>query len=272
MVLFRQDSAKTNWCFTLNNWTEDELTDTVRQLEAKKATYVIGREVGEGGTPHLQGCFKLPKRERFTALRRILPDRIHLEAARSWKHSVDYCKKDGDFVSNLPPTAGEQALEAHRARYREVVWKGWQADILDTIRDQPDWRTVNWYWEGVGNVGKSFLCNFIYITYPTIIVQGKASDVVNQIAKFIDEEKQNPRVIVYDIPRTSREYVAYGLLEKIKNGLIYSGKYEGRRILMPPVHVFVFANFPPDTDKMSEDRWNVVEIDAHDDDEVVYSD
>lgn len=258
----RQPAAAKTWCFTLNNWTDRELVDITRELEDRKAEYVIGKEVGEGGTHHLQGCFKLKSRERLSGLKRFLGARVHLEKTRSWKHSVAYCKKDGNFVSNLPATPGEQALAAHRARYREVQWKGWQADILDTIRGEPDWRTVNWYWEGTGNVGKSFLCGFIYITFPTIIVQGKASDVVNQIAKYIDEEKSNPRVIVYDIPRTAEQYVAYGLLEKVKNGLIYSGKYEGRRILLPPVHVFVFANFAPDTEKMSEDRWNIVEIDS----------
>lgn len=115
-------------------------------------------------------------------------------------------------------------------------------------------------WEEIGNTGKSYLANYIYLTEPTIIVQGASSDVLHQIAKYREEEKKNPKVIIYDIARTSQEYVAYGLLEKLKNGLLFSGKYETARILIPRVHVFVFANFPPNELKMSADRWNVTYI------------
>jgi len=123
-----------------------------------------------------------------------------------------------------------------------------------------DFRVINWYWEPTGNVGKSFLAGYLCITEDAIICQGKSADVLHQIVKYREDEKKNPKILIYDIPRTAEQYVAYGLMERIKNGIVYSGKYEGARLILPAMHVCVFANFEPDYEKMSKDRWNVVFI------------
>ena len=41
-----------NYCYTLNNYTNEEY-DTILKLKCKYN--IIGKEVGENGTPHLQG-------------------------------------------------------------------------------------------------------------------------------------------------------------------------------------------------------------------------
>lgn len=98
--------------------------------------------------------------------------------------------------------------------------------------------------------------------YDAIISNGKKDNVFNQINNWIQnhEEDEDPKIIIMDIPRYSNEYINYGMLEEIKNGMIYSGKYEGGICLFDYPHIFVFSNYPPDTDKMSEDRWNIMEI------------
>lgn len=50
----RKNGARySRFCFTLNNWTQEEYEDlTSRQVK----WMVIGKEVGDNGTPHLQGC------------------------------------------------------------------------------------------------------------------------------------------------------------------------------------------------------------------------
>lgn len=92
-------SAK-NWCFTLNNWTQPEL-DHIQQYAASGGDVlyaVIGREVGDSGTPHLQGYICFSGRKSLAQVRSLLSARIHLEVARgSHKEASDYCKKDDDY-------------------------------------------------------------------------------------------------------------------------------------------------------------------------------
>lgn len=61
---------------------------------------IYGKEVGESGTPHLQGFMQLKTRLRITQLRK-LGMKCHMEV-RSKKstpqEASDYCKKEGDYV------------------------------------------------------------------------------------------------------------------------------------------------------------------------------
>jgi hypothetical protein len=52
----RQISPAIAWCFTLNNYTTDELEFLSSSiLGSGEYNYIIGKEIGESGTPHLQG-------------------------------------------------------------------------------------------------------------------------------------------------------------------------------------------------------------------------
>lgn len=51
------------YVFTLNNYTEDEVCGITENFINGEIVYLaIGTEVGEKGTPHLQGFFKLIKK------------------------------------------------------------------------------------------------------------------------------------------------------------------------------------------------------------------
>lgn len=48
------------WCFTLNNYTEDENDEFLTWAEDNAAYAVVGYELGEvDHTPHIQGYFRL---------------------------------------------------------------------------------------------------------------------------------------------------------------------------------------------------------------------
>lgn len=248
-------------CFTLNNWTIEE-QDSLRNWMSQKTQYfVFGREVGNEKTPHLQGYFEVKNAVRFETLKE-LNARAHWEVAKgNRKSNQDYCTKDGDYECSIEVRCLNDILKQEMLdEYKNVVWKPWQAEILKIVESEPDIRTINWYWEETGNVGKTFLCNYICAKYDIIICDGKKDNVFNQVNIMINEKKLRPKGIILDIPRTSYDYVNYGVIEKLKDRVIYSGKYEGGQIFLPRMFVVCFANERPHEDALSKDRWNIKEI------------
>lgn len=99
-----------NFVFTLNNYTPAE-EDDIKTFSEEKAVYLIyGREVGDNGTPHLQGYIELARRTRFQGIHARFP-RMHIEARRGTQaEATQYCRKDGDFVE-----LGVARVQGHRS-------------------------------------------------------------------------------------------------------------------------------------------------------------
>jgi len=58
----------------------------------------MGDEIGDNGTPHVQGFIIMNIRTEFSRMKNIFPT-AHLEVMRgNSQQAADYCKKDGDFV------------------------------------------------------------------------------------------------------------------------------------------------------------------------------
>jgi len=60
--------------------------------------HVWGYELGENGTPHIQGFIQMEKKLRLNGMKKYLP-RAHLEVRKGTsEQAAEYCKKEGDFV------------------------------------------------------------------------------------------------------------------------------------------------------------------------------
>jgi len=90
-----------HWCFTLNNYTPDEV-NILTSLECK---YVFQEETGEKGTPHLQGYINFPNAKTLGGVRKILP-RAHWEITKNIQASIQYCSKEesrtGAIYTTIP--------------------------------------------------------------------------------------------------------------------------------------------------------------------------
>jgi len=105
-------SRARTYCFTLNNYTEVEEQD-VQQWTCEYLVY--GREKGEEGTPHLQGCIKFKEKKSLAQMKKLQP-RAHWETCRSVQASTVYCKKDGDvFEKGTPPQKNGGDSQQERA-------------------------------------------------------------------------------------------------------------------------------------------------------------
>lgn len=120
-----------NWCLTINNPTVDD-SDRIRALDT--SYYVIGNEVGEEGTPHLQCYIRLSEKKRFNWLKQRLPT-AHIEIAKgSPLQNREYCTKDGDFeeegeVPKAPSEAGGAANKAKWDKTKDLAKTGNFEDI-----------------------------------------------------------------------------------------------------------------------------------------------
>lgn len=162
------------WTFTVNNYNED----SEKLLQGLDVSYLIyGREVGESGTPHLQGYLFYKSARTFTSVKKKLPEGAHIEAALgNTLQNFNYCTKDGDFFEKgtRPLTAKEKGTKEKtrfedafsaakegrlddipadiRVRYYRT-WKTIQRDYMPDVPDADDVTGV-WFY-GEAGAGKS---------------------------------------------------------------------------------------------------------------------
>lgn len=95
----RQRARK--YCFTLNNYTQNNIDTIILYVTTQNGQYIIGKEVGESGTPHLQGYIEFKNAISFNSLKKIMPQ-AHIEKTRGNKtENLNYCKKDNDYLTNI---------------------------------------------------------------------------------------------------------------------------------------------------------------------------
>lgn len=88
-----------NFCFTLNNYTQQDI-DYLSDFYDAYCNYLIyGKEEGDNThTPHLQGYIQLKKQTRFNTIKKLLC-RYHLEKAMGTpEQNMIYCSKGGCYV------------------------------------------------------------------------------------------------------------------------------------------------------------------------------
>jgi len=253
----KQVSCKKKWCFTLNNWTIEERSAISSKIESLCDRGGFGLEVGEKGTPHLQGWIEFKTKARPMQVFGI--PRIHWEGMKGTvQDSINYCSKDGNYWAH-----GHKIPKPIRVI---TELRPWQEEVVKMVSSEADDRTINWYWEKTGGVGKSALCKLLCHKHDAIVCSGKAADMKYMIATMYKEKGYFPEIVIFDVPRSSLNYLSYTGIEEIKNGCFASTKYESGMVVMNSPHVIVFANELPDFSAMSADRWNV--IDLNNDDEV----
>jgi hypothetical protein len=123
-------SRSRNFCFTLNNFSEEE-EKLVKDLPARYL--IFGREVGENGTPHLQG-FVVFKHARSLQAVKNLVERWHIEVAHgSVEQNVVYCSKGGVvFESGEKPVSNTAKGASEKRRWEDAVADA-KAGNLDSV-------------------------------------------------------------------------------------------------------------------------------------------
>jgi len=121
-------------CFTYNNPPEGTSGETLSEL-IHSQYLVLGREIGESGTPHLQGYAEWRNAIRGSAIKKKLPT-VHFEARKGTpSQASDYCKKDGDFDEVGEPT--QQGKRTDLSDVRDAIISG-GSNFRDVAQDFPN--------------------------------------------------------------------------------------------------------------------------------------
>jgi len=248
---------------TWNNYSDDEYEAFGKYCKDHCEQSVYQKEKGSNGTPHIQGALYFKSPRTFSAVKKDLP-KCHIEWAKSWGAIKNYCKKLDTRDGECDINANEKPRFAFpiKDKLEGIPLRDFQQEIMDILATEPDDRTIYWYWEGRGNVGKTALARHICIkNRDALYLTGKAADMKYAVFSVI-ESGVNLRIVLLDLTRTTKEFTGstYQGIEEIKNGIFFNTKYESKMCIFNPPHVICFANWEPDTSKLSDDRWEVREI------------
>lgn len=123
-------SRSHNYVFTHNNYDDTTMEDSI------ECQYIIyGKEVGESGTPHLQGFIRFTQQKSLKQAIKHLPG-CHVEVAKCLDEAIQYCKKEGDFTERgRAPVNNKRKGEMEVERYEEAYKLAKTGDLENIPKD-----------------------------------------------------------------------------------------------------------------------------------------
>ncbi len=255
----RQISSSKNWVFTYNTLMSQLQLSQFRDLCSDSSDkWVFQEEIGESGNHHLQGFISFRTRCRPKSKFKEHPT-IHWEKCRDIKSAIRYCQKEDSRKKDCSPWL--KGIIPYRVLklIKHEDFYPWQRNTLELCKSADD-RIINWIYEPKGNVGKSALVKYLCVNNMALLLSGKGADMKYGLKTYEEKNGAFPGLILIDIPRTVLDYVSYSAIEEIKNGCLFSGKYEASMCIFNSPVIICFANERPKIEKMSLDRWHIYEI------------
>lgn len=208
-------------------------------------------EKGENGTPHIQFCFSLRDKMRFSTLKNIFP-KVHLEASKNWKDTIEYCRKSltrcGRSISVPEKYVPTPPVHPLFKQIERVLIEQKVAPV----------RKIYWIVDKDGGMGKTTFVKYLRTVYPHLVEvsrENKSADIkMAYTGKFM---------FLCDFTRSKNagEYAPWSALEEVKDGFINDSKLkkECREVIANPPWVFVFANEEPMLSTLTADKWCVID-------------
>lgn len=91
--------------------------------------YVIAEESHEDGTPHLHCFLKFVRKIRFSKKFDLLTYHGNYQIAKSWRAVEKYCKKGGNFISNI------NIENAKKKQSKSLTVQDFEKDPLDLLNE-----------------------------------------------------------------------------------------------------------------------------------------
>lgn len=230
-----------------------DISDISERFETfGECRWLIATENHENGKKHYHAWVAWNSNIDTRNVRAFDVKGVHPNILSPGKGWMNYCMKTENYSANFKCRKPVKLITPD-------LW--WEKDVLEILKDEPDERTIHWYWSEEGCVGKTSFCKYLAVKHDACLLQGKGADVRNGAATWLKDKGYHPELVIFPIPASyNHEYLNYEAIEQVKDMFFYSGKYEGGQVIGACPHLFVFANEPPDVSKLKADRWRIVEI------------
>jgi hypothetical protein len=290
----KKDTRKKHFFFTFNNYQKiDHKKDIFDVLSNISEWATVNFEIGEKtNNPHLQGVFRVKDAEdgqgkRLTEIYKLFPVGLWCRACKNVPASISYCKKDKTrdttkepFIYGTVPDPqkiskqgkplknekAEPPIQQEEIKLPPKLYN-WQEEIFNKFVDTPsDERAIHWYYSPNGRVGKTTLLRYLTAKIGGRVIyinDAKDNDIFNHCFNAYQSGNLNSKsIILIDIPRVTGNRIKFELLEALKAGLLFNGKFETGQALYNPPHLIVMANQAPLMSSMSLDRWHIAKINS----------
>ena len=257
------------WDFRINMEAVDkhQLCEFLQQL-GKKWVFQ-GEQGAESGYKHWQGRISLWKKRLKRPLMRLfseigcpIPNFLQ-PTSGAGNQGFSYVMKADTRIcgpysdKDIPPYIPKQ--------FRITNLFPWQQQVVDSAKTW-DTRKINVIVNRGGNVGKSTCAHYAALHCGGIVIPSMNDrDKLVQAACCILRAKQQRHscLIFIDIPKAVRQDFLPGLYaacETIKGGWTYDWRNHYKEWYQDSPTVWVFTNTAPDGDWLTDDRWNLWEV------------
>jgi len=252
-----QISPAVAWCFTFNNYDNEIVPKFQSSIKEMCKVGFFNKEVGESGTPHLQGYIELKKKGRPI---NMFPKGCHWAKAKGNQDAnFKYCSKDA-IEGNMTFCHGVKIKP--KVKIIEEL-RPFQKSLENMLLSDVDEGKIIWVYDPKGQLGKTEFLRYMYIKYSMPFTYGgKTSDIVNLVFNHKEYLLENDKaVMIYNFGRdTDPLHISYKSMEQISDGCISNTKFETGCFVCNKPHVLVLANCLPLEGKFSAGRLKLFSV------------
>lgn len=218
------------------------------------------------GKLHFQYTIKLLKLLELDDIRKLMQDKIErgIDVRPLKKHpaaAFRYCDKDPSRIDG-PWCHMEDAKVNNDYKGKDLPVKllHWQDYICRRLLESLDNRRIYWLFDKLGSHGKSTLVKWMAYYHNAIILDwADMKDCACAVSRAKDK-----KIIIFNLMRSKPARIChqdlYAAIEACKDGIVFSPKYESGQVIWEGSNVLVLSNFEPDLDRLSRDRWDILDI------------
>lgn len=251
------------WCFTINNWTDEDFKRCEKLAEDQhgmlKCRYVIVTcEVGESGTPHIQGYVEFDNGRMGSVLRKYFQQRAHLEVRKGTAaQAANYCKKsigtdndvkwfeagslsmqgkrtDLDIVGEAIIDGASMNEIAHSSPGTFIKYHKGIAALRAAILEDRNPETppqVIWRW-GKAGVGKT---RYVHDTHKSVYVKDGTM--------WWDNYNQQEAIVIDDFDVSKWPFRE---MLRLIDRYAYQGQFKGGYVPINSPYIYITCEFPPE--------------------------